>query len=222
MAGTFTVAQPAFVTRPAFRPPAPARRSIHLTETVLDPDLPIVQRCLAGDEAAWEQLVKAHVRRVYAVCYRFTGSEAEAEDLTQEVFLRVFRSLKSFRTGEGSFQVWLHRLTRNLLIDHYRRNRLQRASEPLEAQLSVLEETSGPTSRTDSVLAGREAAEQLASALQKLSPELRETVILRDLEGLEYREIAAVLRIPEGTVKSRLNRGRAELARILRRRGVLA
>lgn len=222
MAGTYTVAQPAFVTRPALRPPAPARRSIHLTETVLDPDLPIVQRCLAGDEAAWEQLVKAHVRRVYAVCYRFTGSEAEAEDLTQEVFLRVFRSLKSFRAGEGSFQVWLHRLTRNLLIDHYRRNRLQRASEPLEAQLSVLEETSGPVSRTDSVLAGREAAEQLASALQKLSPELRETVILRDLEGLEYREIAAVLRIPEGTVKSRLNRGRAELARILRRRGVLA
>jgi RNA polymerase sigma-70 factor (ECF subfamily) len=222
MAGTLIIAPTAFVARPTRMSPASAAGSGLLTETSLDPDLAIVQRCLTGDEAAWEQLVKAHVRRIYAVCYRFTGDEAEAQDLTQEVFLRVFRTLRSFRAGEGSFQVWLHRLTRNLLIDHYRRHRAHRATEPLDQQLPLLEERSGATSRTDSLLAGREAAEQLASALQQLSPELREAVILRDLEGMEYREIAAVLRIPEGTVKSRINRGRGELARILRRRRVLA
>lgn len=187
----------------------------------LDPDFQLVERCLSGEEAAWEQLVKTHTRRIYSLCYRFTGSHSDAQDLTQEVFLRVFRSLKSFRAGEGSFMVWLCRLTRNLLIDHYRRSKLERASESLEEQLPVLEERSGPASRTDSLLAGREAGELLQHALGKLSPELRETVILRDLEGLEYREIAAILRVPEGTVKSRLNRGRAELARILRRQRVL-
>lgn len=188
----------------------------------LDPDLPLIERCLAGEEAAWEQLVRTHTRRVYAFCYRFTGNDAESQDLTQEVFLRVFRGLKSFKAGEGSFLVWLARLTRNLLIDHYRRSKLDRASDSLDQQLTVLEERGGPASRSEALLAGREASELLQGALAKLSPELRETVILRDVEGLEYREISQVLRIPEGTVKSRLNRGRAELARILRRQRVLA
>ncbi|MDP9113103.1 MAG: sigma-70 family RNA polymerase sigma factor, partial [Acidobacteriota bacterium] len=140
-----------------------------------------------------------------------------SQDLTQEVFLRVFRSLKNFQAGEGTFSVWLGRLTRNLLIDDYRRNKLERASDSLEDRLPTIENTTAGSARTDAMLAGREASEMLQAALQKLSPELRETVILRDLEELEYREIAQVLEIPEGTVKSRLNRGRAELARVLRR-----
>ncbi|HWR53210.1 MAG TPA: sigma-70 family RNA polymerase sigma factor [Bryobacteraceae bacterium] len=187
----------------------------------LDPDLNLVERCLSGDDAAWEQMVRAHTRRVYALCYRFTGKESEAQDLTQEVFLRIFKTLKSFRAGEGSFVVWLTRLTRNLLIDHYRRSRLDRASDSIEDQLPMLEEKTNLASRADGMLAGREASELLQRALDKLSPELRETVILRDLEELEYKEIAEVLKVPEGTVKSRLNRGRAELARILRRQKVL-
>ncbi len=186
----------------------------------LDADNQIVERCLAGDTAAWEDLVKVHTRRVYSICYRFTGSDQEAQDLTQEVFLRVFRSLKSFRAGEGSFAVWLARLSRNLLIDHYRRTKLDRATDSIEEQLPMLEEKTAMISRTEGMVAGREASELLQGALQKLSPELRETVILRDLEELEYREIAQVLNVPEGTVKSRLNRGRAELARILRRQKV--
>lgn len=201
---------------------AVAPRSTALTASSLDPDLPIVQKCLAGDEAAWEQLVKNHVRRIYALCYRFTGNDTDAQDLTQEVFLRVFRSLKTFRAGEGPFLVWLHRLARNLLIDHYRRSRADRATESLESQLPTLEQRAGADSRADGVLAGREASELLQAALSRLSPELREAVILRDLQGLEYREIASALRIPEGTVKSRINRGRAELARLLRRMKVLA
>jgi len=183
----------------------------------LDPDLQLVEQCMSGNEAAWEELVRLHTRRVYAVCYRFTGTAEEAQDLTQEVFLRVFKTLKSFRAGEGSFSVWLNRLTRNLLIDHYRRTRHDRQTDSIEEQLAQIEETGAVTSRTDSLLAGREAGEMLQAALQRLSPELRETVILRDVEELEYREIAQVLNVPEGTVKSRLNRGRAELARVLRR-----
>jgi RNA polymerase sigma-70 factor (ECF subfamily) len=186
----------------------------------LDPDLQLVEQCMAGNEAAWEELVRVYTRRVYSVCYRFTGTNSEAQDLTQEVFLRVFKTLKTFRAGEGSFAVWLNRLTRNLLIDHYRRTRQDRSTESLEDQLPSIEQSTTVTSRTDGLLAGREASELLQAALQKLSPELREAVILRDVEELEYREIAQVLSVPEGTVKSRLNRGRAELARILRRQKV--
>ena len=185
--------------------------------TPLDADSQLVERCLAGEESAWEDLVRVHTRRVYAIAYRFTGSDHQAQDLTQEVFLRVFRSLKNFRHGEGSFTVWLGRLTRNLLIDNYRKNKLERATDSIEDRLPMIEETTAMSARADGMLAGREASEMLQAALQKLSPELRETVILRDLEELEYREIAEVLQVPEGTVKSRLNRGRAELARVLRR-----
>lgn len=186
-------------------------------EPTFDLDIQLVERCLAGDEGAWEDLVKTHSRRVYAVCYRFVGKESEAQDLTQDVFLRLFRTLKSFRAGEGSFTVWLTRMTRNLLIDNYRRTKQERVTDSIEEQLPMLEERSRSGSRADGMLAGREASELLQAALQRLSPELRETVILRDLEELEYKEIAETLGVPEGTVKSRLNRGRAELARILRK-----
>ena len=187
----------------------------------LEADNQLVERCLAGQEEAWEDLVTIHTRRVYAICYRFTTSNHTAQDLTQEVFLRVFKSLKSYRVGEGSFTVWLSRLTRNLLIDHYRRSKLERATDSIEGQLPLLEGRSS-SSRAEGLLAGREASEMLQAALGKLSPELREAVILRDLEEMEYKEIAQVLNVPEGTVKSRLNRGRAELGRVLRRQGVSA
>ncbi len=185
----------------------------------MDADQQLVERCLGGEEAAWEELIKVHTRRVYSICYRFTGSDSEAQDLTQEVFMRIFRALKSYRAGEGSFAVWLSRLSRNLLIDHYRRTKLARMTDSIEGQLPMLEEKSS-SARADRLLAGREASELLQVALQKLSPELREAVILRDLQEMEYKEIAEVLEVPEGTVKSRLNRGRAELGRVLRRQGV--
>lgn len=188
-----------------------------LAERPLDQDSTLVERCLAGEELAWEALAKTHTRRVYAMCYRFTGSDSQAQDLTQEVFLRLFKNLKSFRSGEGSFATWLAKLTRNLLIDHYRRSKLDRATDSIEDQLPVLEQTHGAGGRADGLLSGREAGEILQWGLSKLSPELRETVILRDLEGMEYREIAGVLNVPEGTVKSRLNRGRTDLARVLRK-----
>jgi RNA polymerase sigma-70 factor, ECF subfamily len=190
------------------------------TSNSLDADVQLVERCLSGQEVAWEDLVKVHTRRVYSICYRSTNSDTEAQDLTQDVFLRVFKNLRSFRAGEGLFVVWLTRLTRNLLIDHYRRTRMERATESIEDQTAALEENTAAIARTDGMLAGREASELLQAALQKLSPELRETVILRDLEELEYREIAQILNVPEGTVKSRLNRGRSELAKVLRRQKI--
>ena len=183
----------------------------------LDLDRTLVERCLSGDSAAWEDLVRQHTRRVYGLCYRFTGRDSEAQDLTQDVFLRVFRALGSFRSEEGYFTTWLTRLTRNLLIDHYRRTRNQRVTDSIEEQLPRVEEGFVSVARPDTALAGREASELLQASLARLSPELRETIILRDLQEMEYREIAQVLDIPEGTVKSRLNRGRAELARLLKK-----
>jgi RNA polymerase sigma-70 factor (ECF subfamily) len=106
------------------------------------------------------------------------------------------------------------------LVDHYRRTKRDRATDALDDKLAILEEKTAQSARTDGMLAGREAGELIQAALQKLSPELREAVILRDLQEMEYREIANVLNVPEGTVKSRLNRGRAELARVLRRQNV--
>ena len=190
----------------------------NLVERSLDPDYSLISRCLSGDETAWEELVRLHSRQVYGLCFRFTGSGSEAQDLTQEVYLRVFKTLRTFRAAEGSFGTWLTRVTRNLLIDHYRRTRQERATDSIEDQLPMMEE-SGPTAsmRPDQMVVGREASEILQATLQRLSPDLREAVILRDLQEMEYREIAQVLAIPEGTVKSRINRGRVELARLLRK-----
>jgi RNA polymerase sigma-70 factor (ECF subfamily) len=192
-----------------------------LNRNRLDPDFNLVERCLNGDEAAWEALIRTHTRRVYGFCYRFTGKDSEAQDLTQEIFLRVFRSLKSYRSDEGAFATWLARLSRNLLIDHYRRTRQDRSTDSIEEQLPMIEERAATSARPEGLLAGREASDILQAALQKLSPDLREAVILRDLQEMEYREIADVLKVPEGTVKSRLSRGRAELARVLRKQRVV-
>ncbi len=133
----------------------------------LDTETILVERCVAGEQAAWDELVKTYTKRVYAICYRFTGTDAEAQDLTQEVFVRVFRTLGSFRAGEGSFMVWLTRLTRNLLIDHYRRTKNDRVTDALEDKLPVLEERTAQISRTDGMLAGREAGELLQAALDQ-------------------------------------------------------
>jgi RNA polymerase sigma-70 factor (ECF subfamily) len=192
-----------------------------IVRNCLDPDISLVERCLSGDAAGWEELVRVHSRRVYGICYRFVGRDGEAQDLTQDVFLRIFRTLKSFRATEGTFTTWLTRLTRNLLIDNYRRTKQDRVTDSLEPQLPMLEQSLPSSSRPEGAVVMREKGEILQAALEKLSPELRETVILRDLQEMEYREIALVLDIPEGTVKSRLNRGRAELARLLKRQQAL-
>ncbi len=182
-------------------------------------DAQCVAECLAGDDRAWEHLVQEHSRLVYALCYRFTGQAETARDLTQDVFIRVFRSLHAFDPQAGGFRTWLMRLTRNLLIDDYRKNKKHRVVDPLEDKIAVLEQRSGIDSQADRTLRAREAADLLQAALSRLPPDQREAVILRDVQGMEYREIAGTLEIAEGTVKSRINRGRREFARQLRALG---
>ena len=176
----------------------------------------IVERCLGADDGAWEALVKEHTQRVYGLCYRFTRKHADAQDLTQDVFLRVFQTLRTFRSNEASFTGWLIRITRNLLIDNYRRTCDDRVTWSIEDQPGM-EYFAGSAELPDQALAWREASDLLRRSLARLSPELREPIVFSDLEEMKYRETAAILGIPEGTVKSRLNRGRAELAKVMRK-----
>jgi RNA polymerase sigma-70 factor (ECF subfamily) len=185
----------------------------------------LVRQCIAGDQHAWQQLVVAQHRRIYGICYRFTGSASDAEDLTQDVFLKLYRNLASFDTQKGNFQTWLTTLARNLLVDHFRRTRLDRATDSLDASLSadgdggltLADRLADPHPSQESHAAGLELKVRIQQALAQLSPELREAVVFRDLEDMDYKEIAQVLHIPEGTVKSRISRGRGELARLLQR-----
>jgi RNA polymerase sigma-70 factor (ECF subfamily) len=186
----------------------------------LEPDAQLVQQCLRGDGPAWEELVKRHTRRVFNLCYRFTGNSTESEDLSQEVFLRIYKTLGSYRPAFGAFPTWLTSVTRNLLVDHYRRSRRDRITDSIEDAMPVLEEKHSSARTPDKLALASELSAQLQDGLGKLSPDLREAVILRDLQGLEYNEIQVVLQVPEGTVKSRINRGRIELARILEEMGL--
>ncbi|MGH9325720.1 MAG: RNA polymerase sigma factor [Terriglobia bacterium] len=180
-------------------------------------DQDLVRRCLKGEDAAWESLVKFHTRRIYNLCYRFTGSVADAEDLTQDIFIKVFESLRTFDPAQSQFSTWLNRVAHNHLVDHYRRMRRDRATSSLDDEESRIDPRAGPSSEPTTRVEEREKRELLQAALNCLSPEMREVVILRDLQDCDYVQIAKMTNAPEGTVKSRLNRGRMELARVLKR-----
>jgi RNA polymerase sigma-70 factor (ECF subfamily) len=182
----------------------------------LTPDR-LIERCLRGDQDAWETIVRQHWRKVFNVAYKFVGRHEEAEDLTQDIFLKIFRSLGTF-DRRANFQTWLISVSRNLCIDYYRSVRKER--ETIDRQLTA--EEAGPVSLDAGPLVAleqRDLAEMLRRALQTLPDSLRTAVMMRDIQELSYQEIAGRLRLPEGTVKSRINRGRKELARqILRLR----
>jgi RNA polymerase sigma-70 factor, ECF subfamily len=177
----------------------------------------LIERCLGGDQTAWELIVRQHWRKVFNVAYKFVGSHEQAEDLTQDIFLKIFRSLDTF-DRRANFQTWLISVSRNLCIDHYRSVRKERQT----IDRDVTAEDLAPVSTTVSPLAAlenRDLAAMLRLALGALPQSLRTAVLLRDIQELSYLEIAARLHLPEGTVKSRINRGRKELARqILRLR----
>jgi RNA polymerase sigma-70 factor (ECF subfamily) len=180
----------------------------------------LVQRCLRGDDSAWETIVCGHARRIFGLCYRYTRRREEAEDLTQEIFIRIYQNLGTFRSGTGSFQSWAMRLSRNLSIDKYRQaRRIPRFEGSQELEEMHLEDQTrlSPQRRIEQA----EASRFIGEALCALSPENKEAVILRDLQGMGYHEMAKVLGISEGTVKSRINRGRLALARQLCRNPAL-
>ena len=175
----------------------------------------LVERCLAGDQAAWEEIVRLNWRKVFNVAYRFVGRHDEAEDLTQDIFLRIFKALHTF-DRRANFQTWLVSISRNLCIDHYRSVRKERETMARDVDASTL----APVSRERGPYGELEQLglrQLIRRALAELPPALREAVTLRDLQEFSYQEIATRLDLPEGTVKSRINRGRIELARQLRR-----
>lgn len=184
----------------------------------------LVRRCLAGDSLAWEEIVRLHNRRIYNLCYRFTNSAEDAQDLTQDVFIRIYRTLATYDVAKGAFTTWLTTLTRNMLVDHFRRSKQDRITDSIDAGLREEEDSLSLRDRIEDAgpgpedrVASKETQKLVQQALARLSPELREAVILRDLQDFDYKEIAQALRVPEGTVKSRINRGRMELARLLSR-----
>jgi len=184
----------------------------------------LVRRCVAGDAAAWQDIVQQYNRRIYNICYRFSGSSDDAADLTQEVFIKIYRTLGTFDGSRAAFMTWVTTVTRNLLVDHFRKGKYDRVTDSLDATpgnqedgLSVADHLEDQGATPEQRVQSQETQKMVQAALQKLSPELREAVILRDLQDMDYKEIAIVLKVPEGTVKSRINRGRTELARLLQR-----
>ena len=174
----------------------------------------LIQRCLGGDQRAWEAVVRQHWRKVFNVAYKFVGRHDEAEDLTQEIFLRIFKSLGTF-DRRANFQTWLISVSRNLCIDHYRSRRKERETIDRDVDAGALSPAStevGPVA----MLEQRDRVAMLRRALDVLPETLRTAVVMRDLQERSYHDIATRLGLPEGTVKSRINRGRAELARQIR------
>ena len=175
----------------------------------------LIERCLTGDQEAWNQIVRTHWRKVFNLAYKFVGRHDEAEDLAQDVFLKIFKALHTF-DRRANFQTWLISISRNLCIDHYRSVRKERETMARDVDASLLT----PPARDRSPLGELEQLDlrkRIREALAELPPTLREAVVLRDLQEFSYQEIATQLKLPEGTVKSRINRGRLELARQLRR-----
>jgi RNA polymerase sigma-70 factor, ECF subfamily len=187
---------------------------------LIESDSELLRRCRAGDQAAWGELVARHTRKVFGLAYRFVGRVDEAEDLTQETFVKVYQNLERYRDSDGSFPTWLMTVARNQAIDHYRRRkeeRLRRTDEP-----DGMDSLSSPEEGPLLSLERQERVELVRGGLRALPVDLREPLILCDLQGLPYEEAAAILHVPLGTVKSRINRGRLELAkRLMRRRAEL-
>jgi RNA polymerase sigma-70 factor (ECF subfamily) len=181
----------------------------------------LIRRARSGDGVAWEEIVTSFSRRIFNLAYRFTSSVEAAEDLTQEVFIRIYKTLDQYDPKQGDLSNWLMRLARNLIIDDYR----HRQRNPQNTMADTVDDHSyhlravGTSAQKE--MERRELCANVQEGIDKLPADLRTCVILRDIEELSYQEIVDVLKIPEGTVKSRINRGRIELAKILRRMRVV-
>jgi RNA polymerase sigma-70 factor (ECF subfamily) len=176
-------------------------------------DADLLPRCRTGDEGAWHELVTLYARKVFGLAYRFTGRVDEAEDLTQEVFVKVYQTLGRYREADGPFGGWLMAVARNHAIDHYRRRKQERTRRSDDE--TVLDRMAAPGEHPIAGLERQERAGIVHRGLRALPQDLRLPLILCDLQGMPYDEIAAELQLPLGTVKSRINRARLELAKRL-------
>ena len=180
----------------------------------------LLQRARAGDAEAFEQLIEPHVGRLYNYLARMVGDPADAEDLTQDAILRVHRAIGSFRGG-ATFQTWLYRIATNIAVDALRRRarrsaRVSSLDDPLQAEQGLVAREVRDTQRDPQQRAeASELTAEVQKAIDQLSPKLRAVVVLFDLQGLTYDEIAQALALPLGTVKSRLFNARSRLRELL-------
>jgi len=175
----------------------------------------LVSQCLHGDAAAWETVVQSYGTRIRRMAYRYRHLRNEAEDVAQEVFFRVFRNLATFRADCGSLENWVVRIGRNLLVDRFRASRSLRQLGA-GRELGNLQMKDDQSLLPDRSVEGAEVSQAIMTGLQSLRAELKEAVVLRYLEGMTYQEMAEYLGVPQGTVKSRINRGRSRLATKMR------
>ena len=185
-------------------------------------DTALIARCQKADIAAFNEIVSRYKGKIYNYLYRMTGSADDAEDLTQEVFVRMYTSIGSFR-AEASLSTWLFRIAGNLCIDAFRKNKKERGNLSLDAPLAGSDDEGGASrdvpdwsSEPDALFGRKELGAHIEAALQKLPPKLRSAVILHDIEGLPYEEIAQTEHVPLGTVKSRIFNARVALRQHLR------
>jgi RNA polymerase sigma-70 factor (ECF subfamily) len=173
------------------------------------PDAELIARHLAGDQGAFDEIVVRYERRVWAICLRMCGDVEDARDASQDAFITTLRSLGTFR-GEAQLSTWLHRVAVNASLDVIRR-RARRRTEHLDDTIERASDAPGPDEEAERA----HRAAEVRRALARLAPDHRAVVVLHDLQGLPYPEVAEVLDVPVGTVKSRLHRARLELARLL-------
>lgn len=179
-----------------------------MTTPISSPDLLLARRAAGGRAEAWEELLALYGERVYNLALHFAGSAEDTEDLTQEIFLRLYQNLRSYR-GDVPLAGWALRLSRNVCIDHYRRTRRERRGAALsDEMLAHLPAGDDPQAEAQK----RQQLRAVYRGLEEMSEDLAEVVLLRDLQGWSLEETAASLEVPVGTVKSRLHRARLELA----------
>jgi len=171
----------------------------------------LIQGCLQGEAGAWKMLVDCYSKKIFNLAYQFAGSRQEAEDLTQDIFLKLYHSLAKY-DFEHDFTAWLLTLARNYLIDEFRRTKLEK-SQRFEADQPDLPAADSDNPETRYL--SEEKAAAVRQALQQLPPDLRLVLVLREMEGLSYEEMAREIKVPLGTVKSRVNRARLQLAQII-------
>lgn len=173
----------------------------------------LLQRCRQGDDLAWEALVRRYQSRIYALAYHYMRNAEEARDMAQEIFIRIYQRLDTFQ-GDQTFLPWMLSLARNLCIDRLRqqRSRTPASAVPVEEAPQLAAEDPTPEETSDS----EDRRRMLHRAIDKLSEKNREIILLKDIHGLKLEEISAMLALPIGTVKSRSNRARIELARQVR------
>lgn len=189
----------------------PAAVGFDLTVSTTEPSAPEPGEGTDWTPPSWDEIVREHADRVYRLAYRLTGNPHDAEDLTQETFIRVFRSLASYKPG--TFEGWLHRITTNLFLDMVRR----RARVRMEGLPEDSDRIAGGGPEPEAVFSATHLDPTLQAALDELAPEFRAAVVLCDVEGLSYEEIGATLGVKLGTVRSRIHRGRAALRQAIER-----